>query len=107
MKTRLFLLVAGGIFLITSLLIGCATPNESTYQKYTQSYSKSKSVIRGRKLGILPFECLVPSLGNICYHTAVHLIDSGFELIEYSELSQFLRKHDANISELVKSKLAA
>ena len=105
MKTKFSLFVTAGMLLITGLFIGCAAPNEKTYRKLTQSYSKPKTSIEGGKLGILPFDCLVPSIGeSISEATAVHLIEAGFDVIEYSQLSQILKKQDVNPTELVNMK---
>ncbi|MBW2031640.1 MAG: hypothetical protein JRJ31_21510 [Deltaproteobacteria bacterium] len=101
-KQTLFLLFAVTIVLFLS---NCATTPDEAYKEYIHSYSRDVPTVGGQRLGVLPFDCPHAALSKaVSEEVAMNLHGSGFEIVEYSELSQMLRRNGLDIETLLEDK---
>ncbi len=112
MNKRLFGVAVMMIVLI--FLVGCAKPGSKSYEKkvqkfaesqYVQSSSTPGSLSEGSRIGVLPFDCTTPRIGEtVTDYTVSNLKDAGFVLIDSFEISQLLKQAGATFFELSRNK---
>ncbi|MBN2688639.1 MAG: hypothetical protein JXR85_10760 [Deltaproteobacteria bacterium] len=108
MDKRLFGTVI--VMVIVIFLAGCAKPGSKSYERrvqkfvdsvYVQSSSTPGALPSGSRIGVLPFECTTPQIGEtVSNYTASNLKEGGFVLIDQFEMTQLLKQGNANFIEL-------
>jgi hypothetical protein len=112
MNKRLFGIAIAMIILV--FLAGCAKPGSRSYENkvqkfvdsvYVQSSSIPGALPSGSRVGVLPFECTTPQIGEtVSNYTASSLKEGGFILIDQFEMTQLLKQENANFIELLNNK---
>ena len=112
MNKRLFGVAVVMIVLI--FLAGCAKPGSRSYEKkvqkfadsqYVQSSSTPGALSEGSRIGVLPFECTTPRIGEtVSDYTLSNLKETGFVFIDLFEMSQLLKQGGANFVALSRNK---
>jgi curli biogenesis system outer membrane secretion channel CsgG len=92
-------------WVFTSFLVGCATPKEGEHFEFATSRSKPNITIKsGSKLGILPFNSVVPSIGiAVSDVIGTHMIDSPFTVLERAYLSNILQERGYSVAGITQS----
>jgi TolB-like protein len=91
--------------LLGTLLIGCARPKKGEHFEFATSRSKPDLTIKsGSKLGILPFNSVVPSIGiAVSDVIGTHMIDSPFSVVERAYLSNILQERGYSVTGITES----
>lgn len=95
-------------------LAGCAKPGSKSYEKkvhklvdsvYVQLSSTQGALPQGSRLGVLPFDCTTPQIGEtVSNYTSRSLKEGGFVLIDHFEMTQLLKQKEANFLEMCNNK---
>jgi len=103
MKPRGFSIL---FFLLSAVvIISCATPKKGEHFEFATSRSKPNITIKsGSKLGILPFNSVVPSIGiAVSDVIGTHMIDSPFTVLERAYLSNILQERGYSVAGITQS----
>ena len=97
MKTRLSVIFL--LFVMATMSLSCASPKKNAHFEFATSQSKPGHNIASGRLGILPFQSVVPSIGvAVSDIIAANLLDSPFTIVERTQLSRILQEHQLSVS---------
>jgi len=92
---KTILRVSLAFLVFVSLLPSCASQKKNVHFEFTEVHSKPGLNIKKGKLGIIGFDCVVPSFGNeVSDVVGTYLINSQFTVVEREYLAQILQEHE-------------
>ena len=82
-----------------SFLVGYVAPKKDAHFEFAESKSKPGAKIEGGRLGILPFQSVVPSIGiAVSDVMGTELLDSPFTVVERSYLDRILQEQGLSVA---------
>ena len=98
------------LFIIIVFFAGCTSYNKKVQTcvenpEYVQTYSKTFSLTKGSRVGVLPFDCRVQFIGStISENTVRNMANLGIDFIDSLELTQIMKKKNAYYHGLAKAR---